>query len=69
MGSFCKGCLLGLVCGAAVAVLVARSGMERRIPGFGRLREAVESGRAASQAYDAELRLQLHQAIGAETEE
>lgn len=69
MGSFTKGCLLGLFCGVAVGLLVARSGLERRVPGFRRLREAVEAGRKTAQDYDAALRLRHRQIIGAEGEE
>jgi len=70
MPRFAKGFLVGLLCGAAAALLLTpRSGVENRALVSRRLREALEAGLRASEKQEQRMRARYRRSIGAAGEE
>ncbi|MGC8874525.1 MAG: hypothetical protein ACP5SI_08795 [Chloroflexia bacterium] len=65
MASFGKGFLIGLLCGAALALLLSPgTGAENRACARERLRAALEAGREAARHEEARLRRLYRSSIG-----
>jgi len=70
MVSFAKGFLIGLLCGAAAALLLSpETGSENRARVQRRLGEALQAGRQAARNQEQRMRAHYRRSIGAASEE